>query len=81
LLYSVGAECGRARGGVREGRAARGAEWDGMKCKERGAECGMGGWVDGRWEIGAGVGWEGERIRWGSGIGISGRFGHADIYY
>ncbi len=28
-----------------EGHAARGAEWDGMKCKERGAE-----WADGRLE-------------------------------
>jgi hypothetical protein len=28
-----------------EGRAARGAEWDGMKWKERGAE-----WADGRLE-------------------------------
>ena len=30
----------------------------------------------GGWEIGEGVGWAGERIRWGS--GILGRFGHAD---
>ena len=28
-----------------EGRAARGAQWDGMKCKERGPE-----WADGRLE-------------------------------
>jgi hypothetical protein len=38
----------------------------------QGEGTGMGGW-----EIGEGVGWAGERIRWGS--GILGRFGHADL--
>ena len=37
-----------------EGRAARGAQWDGMKCKERGPE-----WADGRlereWDGGSGI--------------------------
>ena len=43
-----------------EGRAARGAEWDGMEWKalsERGAE-----WADGRLERERDVGWEGERV-------------------
>jgi hypothetical protein len=39
-----------------EGRAARGAEWDGMKWKERGAE-----WADGRLER------EGDGRLWGFG--------------
>jgi hypothetical protein len=41
---------------VWEGRAARGAEWDGMKCKERGAE-----WADGRLERE----WDGRALRFG----------------
>jgi hypothetical protein len=51
------------------GRCARGPVWDGMKCKERGAE-----WED--MESGEGVEWEGQRIRWGS--GILGLIEHAD---
>ena len=50
-----------------EERAARGAEWNGMKWKDMGAE-----WADGRLEREWGR-WEGERIRWGSGIFFGGR--------
>jgi hypothetical protein len=42
--------------------------WDDMQ----GEGSGMGGW-----EIGEGVGWEGQRIRWGS--GILGRFANRPI--
>jgi hypothetical protein len=52
-------------GGVRCARGQVG--WDEME----GEGSGMGGW-----EIGEGVGWEGERIRWRS--GILGRSGHDD---
>jgi hypothetical protein len=42
-----------------EGRAARGAQWDGMKCKERGAEW-AGGGVEREWD-GRASGFDGAR--------------------
>jgi hypothetical protein len=61
----LGGRVGARVGGARCARGRVG--WDEME----GEGGGMGGW-----EIGEGVGWEDEQIRWGS--GILGRFGHAD---
>ena len=63
---SVGWACGRARGRGALGERPNG---EGVEWEERGEE-----WAD--MESGEGVGWGGERIRWGS--GILGLIEHAD---